>query len=58
MTIVSNGSKITEKWMKEYAEKYVDILATSCDSFDERTNMLIGRGKGAHVKKLEEVRPP
>eukprot|EP00050_Salpingoeca_kvevrii_P010148 m.6873 g.6873 ORF g.6873 m.6873 type:complete len:377 (-) comp2671_c0_seq1:37-1167(-) len=42
VSIISNGSKITEKWMEKYAE-FVDILAVSCDSFDEETNEKIGR---------------
>lgn len=37
VTIVSNGSLIKEKWLQEYGE-FVDILAISCDSFDEDTN--------------------
>lgn len=37
VTIVSNGSLITEKWLKNYG-KFLDILAVSCDSFDEETN--------------------
>ena len=32
VSIVSNGSKINEKWFKQYG-KYLDILAISCDSF-------------------------
>lgn len=37
VTIVSNGSLITKKWFENYG-KYLDILAISCDSFDEETN--------------------
>lgn len=37
VTIVSNGSMIKEKWFKDYAQ-YLDILAISCDSFEEETN--------------------
>lgn len=37
VSIVSNGSLITEKWFQEYGE-YVDIMAISCDSFNEDTN--------------------
>ena len=33
VTIVSNGSKITEKWMEEFGY-YLDIMAISVDSFD------------------------
>jgi radical S-adenosyl methionine domain-containing protein 2 len=54
VSIVSNGSKIDKSWMKKYG-KYVDILAISVDSFDEATNIGIGRGKGKHVLKLHDV---
>lgn len=37
VSIVSNGSLITEKWFQEYGE-YLDIMAVSCDSFNEDTN--------------------
>ena len=37
---------------------YLDILAVSCDSFDEETNQLIGRQQGgkSHVDALMKVR--
>jgi len=44
VSIVSNGSKIKRTFFEIYG-KYVDILAISVDSFDERTNEIIGRGK-------------
>lgn len=47
--IVTNGSLVKEKWLETYA-KYLDIMAVSCDSFDESTNKLIGRGKGTHLQ--------
>lgn len=36
----------------------LDILAISCDSFDEDTNQLIGRaqGKKSHIENLYKVR--
>lgn len=37
VTIVSNGSLIKETWFREYGQ-FVDIIAISCDSFDEATN--------------------
>ncbi|XP_005998977.1 S-adenosylmethionine-dependent nucleotide dehydratase RSAD2 [Latimeria chalumnae] len=57
VSIVSNGSMITEKWFKCYG-KWLDILAISCDSFDEETNRLIGRGQGKknHIESLNRVR--
>ncbi|XP_027696150.1 radical S-adenosyl methionine domain-containing protein 2 [Vombatus ursinus] len=57
VSIVSNGSLIREKWFKDYGE-YLDILAISCDSFDEQINALIGRGQGKknHVENLWKLR--
>ncbi|KAM4693503.1 S-adenosylmethionine-dependent nucleotide dehydratase RSAD2 [Discoglossus pictus] len=57
VSIVSNGSMITEKWFKLYGE-YLDILAVSCDSFNEDVNKLIGRGQGKknHVENLLKIR--
>ena len=54
VSIVSNGSKITRDWIDRYG-KHVDILAISCDSFNEETNVKIGRGKGDHLKTLRSV---
>lgn len=54
VSIVSNGSKITKKWMEKYAD-YLDILAISVDSFDESTNIKIGRGRGHHLEKLTKI---
>jgi len=42
VSIVSNGSLIKEDWFVTYG-KYVDIIAISCDSFDDETNLQIGR---------------
>ncbi|XP_029451678.1 radical S-adenosyl methionine domain-containing protein 2 [Rhinatrema bivittatum] len=57
VSIVSNGSRITEKWFKHYGE-HLDILAVSCDSFDEDVNVLIGRGQGKknHIENLLKLR--
>ncbi|XP_077166365.1 S-adenosylmethionine-dependent nucleotide dehydratase RSAD2 isoform X2 [Paroedura picta] len=57
VSIVSNGSMVTERWFKRYGE-YLDILAVSCDSFNEEVNVLIGRGQGKrnHVEKLQKLR--
>ena len=54
VSIVSNGSKITESWIKAHS-KNVDILAISCDSFNEETNIAIGRGKGTHIQQLYRI---
>lgn len=42
VSIVSNGSMIQDAWLAQYG-KYVDIIAISCDSFDDDTNKNIGR---------------
>jgi sulfatase maturation enzyme AslB (radical SAM superfamily) len=42
VSIVSNGTKVTEKWLQEYGP-YVDIVAISCDSINPATNAAIGR---------------
>ena len=40
-SVVNNGSKVTEKWLDAYG-KYLDIMAISCDSFDNDTNVQLG----------------
>jgi len=54
VSIVSNGTKVTEKWFQQYG-RYVDIFAVSCDSFNELTNIRIGRGDGYNVKRLKQI---
>ncbi|KAF2438371.1 radical SAM enzyme [Karstenula rhodostoma CBS 690.94] len=55
VSIVSNGSKIREKWMKQHGQ-YLDILAISCDSFNPETNKKIGRGDdGLNVVRLFQI---
>lgn len=55
ISIVSNGSKITESFLRENAA-FIDILAISCDSFDPKTNIKIGRGKhGENVEQLTKI---
>ncbi|EGP90894.1 uncharacterized protein MYCGRDRAFT_51997 [Zymoseptoria tritici IPO323] len=55
VSIISNGTKITENWLRRYG-KFVDVLGVSCDSFDEATNLKIGRGTGENVKTLFKIR--
>ncbi|CAG2202418.1 RSAD2 [Mytilus edulis] len=57
VTIVSNGSLVTEKWFEKYG-KYLDILAISCDSFNPDVNEKIGRQQGNknHLQSLRQVR--
>ena len=49
VSVVTNGSKVTSKWLGKYG-RYLDIMAVSCDSFDEATNVQIGRGTGNHLR--------
>lgn len=51
VSLVTNGSKVTEKWLAKFGE-YLDIMAVSCDSFDEATNTKVGRGVGNHLKTV------
>ncbi|KAL8661078.1 MAG: hypothetical protein Q9202_005951 [Teloschistes flavicans] len=54
VSIVTNGSKVTEDWFAKYADS-LDIMAVSCDSFDEATNVQIGRGRGEHLKTFIQL---
>ena len=54
VSVVTNGSKVTKRWLAKYGE-YLDIMAISCDSFDETTNVKIGRGTGNHLKTVVEL---
>jgi radical S-adenosyl methionine domain-containing protein 2 len=46
VSIVTNGSLIRDSWFERYGA-FLDILAVSCDSFEEETNRLIGRHRRA-----------
>ncbi|KAI9926220.1 hypothetical protein MW887_004683 [Aspergillus wentii] len=54
VSIVTNGSKLTSTFLTTYGQ-YINIIAVSCDSFREETNMLIGRGTGAHVGNVARI---
>ncbi|KAK4034022.1 hypothetical protein C8A01DRAFT_49488 [Parachaetomium inaequale] len=54
VSIVTNGSLVKESFLRQHAGK-LDILAVSCDSFDEPTNIAIGRGSGDQVQKLYQI---
>ena len=54
VSIVTNASKVTERFLQQYHE-YIDILAVSCDSFNEETNIKIGRGAGNHLRNVQAV---
>ncbi|GLB38710.1 putative radical SAM superfamily protein [Lyophyllum shimeji] len=55
--IICNGSKVQLRWLEEYGE-YLDIMGVSCDSFDDDTNLKIGRsdnGRGVHKNKVFQI---
>jgi radical S-adenosyl methionine domain-containing protein 2 len=57
VSVVTNGLKVTEKWLDKYGG-YLDIMALSCDSFDPETLLKIGRtenGKPTHVPNVLKV---
>ncbi|KAL7920400.1 hypothetical protein ACQKWADRAFT_322285 [Trichoderma austrokoningii] len=54
VSIVTNGSLVKESFLRNHGHN-IDILAVSCDSFNEATNIKIGRGSGDQVKKLYEI---
>jgi radical S-adenosyl methionine domain-containing protein 2 len=54
VSIVTNGSLVKESFLKEHGSN-IDILAVSCDSFDEATNIAIGRGSGNQVQQLYKI---
>lgn len=56
MSIVSNASKLRKSWFEKYG-KYIDVLAVSCDSCDDDTNIKIGRStpnstKHVHIQNI------
>jgi len=54
VSIVTNGSKVNERFLFKY-HTFIDIIAVSCDSFDEQTNKRIGRGTGNHLTSVQNV---
>jgi radical S-adenosyl methionine domain-containing protein 2 len=54
VSIVTNGSRVTDAFLASYG-KHIDINAVSCDSFDEQTNIKIGRGNGSHLYTVSKV---
>ncbi|KAI1773281.1 hypothetical protein F4818DRAFT_443629 [Hypoxylon cercidicola] len=55
VSIITNGTKVTKKWIERHG-KWVDVIGVSCDSFDEKTNIAIGRGTGENVVQLFRIR--
>ncbi|KAJ9654436.1 hypothetical protein H2198_006516 [Neophaeococcomyces mojaviensis] len=54
VSIVTNGSLVTERFLRDHGHN-IDILAVSCDSFHEQTNIDIGRGSGDQVTQLYKI---
>lgn len=61
VSIITNGSRVTEEWMERYGP-YLDIMGVSCDSFNDETNIKIGRHNASerntlsHVMKMKLIR--
>lgn len=55
VSIITNGTKVTKGWLDKYGQ-FVDVLGVSCDSFNEDTNEMIGRGTGENVTQLFRIR--
>lgn len=54
VSVVINGSLFKESFLRKHGSN-MDILAVSCDFFDEATNIQIGRGTGNQVPQLYRV---
>ncbi|PSN69002.1 radical SAM enzyme [Corynespora cassiicola Philippines] len=54
VSIVSNGTRIRENWLRENGAN-IDILAVSCDSFFAETNKKIGRAERSTGKPFDNV---
>lgn len=54
VSIVTNGSLVTKSFLDKHGSN-IDILAVSCDSFNEATNIKIGRGSGNQVLQLYKI---
>ncbi|KAK7018335.1 hypothetical protein R3P38DRAFT_2982267 [Favolaschia claudopus] len=55
VSIITNGTRVREGWMRVNA-RWIDVLGVSCDSFNEETNIRIGRGTGENVTQLFRIR--
>lgn len=55
VSIITNGTKVTKKWLEQNG-RWIDVLGVSCDSFNEQTNIAIGRGTGNNVRQLFNIR--
>ncbi|OXV07161.1 hypothetical protein Egran_05080 [Elaphomyces granulatus] len=51
VSIVTNGSRVKDRFLSTFGQ-YIDVLAVSCDSFNEEVNVRIGRGNGSHLPNV------
>jgi len=54
--IVSNGSLITQSFLREY-HPYIDWIGLSLDSVSDEVEALLGRGYGGHIKNIRKIVP-
>lgn len=54
VSIISNGSMISNEWMQTYA-RFVDIMGVSIDSFNPKTNEAIGRVGGGNKNYEDQI---
>lgn len=55
VSIITNGTNVTKAWLDKYGQ-FVDVMLGPCDSFNEDTNELVGRGTGNNVQQLFRIR--
>ncbi|XP_013870001.1 S-adenosylmethionine-dependent nucleotide dehydratase RSAD2 isoform X2 [Austrofundulus limnaeus] len=56
--VLCQNLRMDRRQKKSFSNRnYLDILAISCDSFDEETNQLIGRAQGrkSHIENLYKI---
>lgn len=53
-SIISNGSKMSQTWLKKYLP-YLDVIGISCDSLCDQTNKEMGRGFGHHFAMISRL---
>nr|KMM68734.1 Rsad2 [Coccidioides posadasii RMSCC 3488] len=51
ISIVTNSSKVTKKWLQKY-RRFINIIAVSSNFFDKQTNIEIRHGSGDNVQQL------
>ncbi len=57
VSVITNGSLVTRDWLRQY-RGCLDVLGVSCDSFDEATNIALGRTTartGSHLARVRQL---